>query len=154
MEQLKESTNGIDDAKENTEKAQPDSGPGCVYYLIVLIAFIAALYGITRCDSSGTEDKEEDPEIYAAVAAENMVKSESLYPNDFEWDLYGTKRSDDDEYLVEAYIKTLNGYGMKVPRKVKVWLKFDGGDMSNQSDWSKIKIIYINESTGDIQTSE
>ena len=74
-----------------------------------------------------------------------------LSADDLIWNLVGVDNTSIDEYHVVANIKTLNGFGMLVPRKVSVRLRYNGGEWTDQYNWTLISIKYLDESTGRIQ---
>lgn len=90
----------------------------------------------------------------AGIIAEQMVKADVISADDFDFDLVGVDEGSINEYHVVANIKTLNGLGLKVPRKVSVRLRYNGtGDWSDINNWSKKSIIYLDEATGRTQSS-
>ncbi|MBQ0090587.1 MAG: hypothetical protein KBT27_14775 [Prevotellaceae bacterium] len=117
--------------------------------LLSFIFITFACLSLISCDSD-----EGSNETRAGIIAEDFVKQDVISPNDLDFDLVGVDKEGTDEYHAVANIKTLNGLGMKVPRKVSVRLKYNGaGDWADINNWTKISISYINEATGEMQTS-
>ena len=112
--------------------------------------FVVALmcYTLISCGEEGSN------ETRAGIIAEDFVKQDVLSQDDLEFELVGVDKEGTDEYHAVANIKTLNGLGLKVPRKVSVRLRYKGtGDWSDINNWSKISISYLDEATGETQTS-
>ena len=110
------------------------------------LSFLLAML-LLACAEAGSN------ETRAGIIAEDMVKEDVISGDDLEFNLVGVDKVGLDEYHVVADIKTTNGLGLKVPRKVSVRLKYIGGDWSDINSWSKISISYLDESTGRTQTS-
>lgn len=87
----------------------------------------------------------------AGIIAEDFVKQDVISEDDLVWNLVGVDETSTNEYHVVAKIKTLNGLGMSVPRKVSVRLRYNDGDWADYSNWTLISIKYLNESNGMIQ---
>lgn len=87
----------------------------------------------------------------AGIIAEDYVKQDVISADDLEWNLVGVDETSTNEYHVVANIKTLNGLGMSVPRKVSVRLRYIDGDWTDYSNWTLISIKYLNESNGMVQ---
>lgn len=112
--------------------------------------FIIALMCCTlfSCSNEGSD------ETRAGIIAEDFVKQDVLSSEDLEFDLVGVDKENADEYHVVANIKTLNGMGFKVPRKVSVRLRYNGsGDWTDTYNWSLVSISYLDEATGETQNS-
>lgn len=110
--------------------------------------FIIALLCCTliSCSNEGSD------ETRAGIIAEDFVKQDVLSSEDLEFDLVGVDKENADEYHVVANIKTLNGMGFKVPRKVSVRLRYNGsGDWTESYNWSLISVSYLDEATGETQ---
>lgn len=88
----------------------------------------------------------------AGIIAESFVKDDVLSADDLTWNLEGVEETYTDEYHVVANIKTLNGLGFSVPRKVSVRLRYNGGEWTDNYNWTLISIKYLDESTGRIQS--
>ena len=112
----------------------------------VLFVFVLAFISLnlSSClDDSGSN------ETRAGIIAEDFVKNEVISPSDLDFKTIGVDKTDDDTYHVVAEIKTMNGLGMMVPRKVSVRLRYNGdGDWTDINNWTKISIRVLNESTG------
>lgn len=115
--------------------------------LLFFLALMPVLF-ISCGDSEGSN------ETRAGIIAENMVRADVLSANDLEFDLIGVDKESNNEYHAVANIKTLNGLGVKVPRKVSVRLRYNGtGDWSDMNNWTKISISYLDEATGRTQSA-
>lgn len=111
------------------------------YLFIFCVALMS--FSFLSCDDSGSSTTR------AQIIAEDMVKEDVLSADDLEFDAQGVDETGTNEYHVVANIKTLNGLGMKVPRKVSVRLKYNGtGDWTDNSNWTLISIKYLDEATG------
>lgn len=87
----------------------------------------------------------------AGIIAEDFVEDDVLSAQDLTWNLIGVDETATNEYHVVANIKTLNGLGMLVPRKVSVRLRYISGEWTDKHNWSLISIKYLDESTGRVQ---
>lgn len=113
--------------------------------LIFFLALMPVLF-ISCGDSEGSD------ETRAGIIAEDMVRADVLSADDLEFDLIGVDKESTNEYHAVANIKTLNGLGLKVPRKVSVRLRYNGfGDWTDVNNWTKISISYLDEATGTVQ---
>lgn len=115
--------------------------------LFVLFALLPML--LVSCgDSEGSNTTR------AGIIAEDMVRADVLSADDLEFDLVGVDEEATDVYHAVANIKTLNGLGMKVPRKVSVHLKYKGqGEWEDINNWDLISLSYLDEATGRTQTA-
>lgn len=112
-------------------------------FLFVLVLALFCLNLSSCLDDSGSN------ETRAGIIAEDFVKNEVLSPSDLDFKTIGVDKTDEDTYHVVAEIKTMNGLGMMVPRKVSVRLRYNGeGDWTDMDNWTKISIRVLNESTG------
>lgn len=111
--------------------------------LIICIALNAFLLSCASDTGSNT--------TRAGIIAENFVEDDVLSADDLEWDLIGVDETSTAEYHVVAKIKTLNGLGLLVPRKVSVRLRYNEGDWTEKSNWTLISIKYLDESNGRIE---
>ena len=114
-----------------------------LFLLIVLLPILFVSCG----DSEGSNTTR------AGIIAEEMVRADVLSDEDLDFDLVGVDEVATDEYHAVANIKTLNGLGMKVPRKVSIRLKYNGGDWSEATNWTCLSLSYLDEATGETQTS-
>ena len=113
-----------------------------ICFLMALMPFLFVSCG----DSEGANENR------AGIIAEDMVRADVLSPDDLDFNLVGVDEESSNEYHAVANIKTLNGLGMKVPRKVSVRLRYNGsGDWSDVNNWTKISISYLDEATGTVQ---
>ena len=116
------------------------------HLFLILIAIMCCT--LISCSDEGSNENR------AGIMAEDFVKQEVLSQDDLEFELVGVDREGTDEYHAVANIKTLNGLGMKVPRKVSIRLRYNGaGDWTDINNWTKISISYLDEATGETQTS-
>lgn len=114
--------------------------------LFCIVAMMMAMVFLSSCDDN------EPNERRAGIIAEDFVKDEVLSPNDLDYDVVGVDETDYQTYHVVANIKTLNGLGMKVPRKVSIRLVYLGdGDWEDKTNWSCVSVKFLNESTGEMQ---
>lgn len=112
-------------------------------FLFILVLGIICLNLSSCLDETGSN------ETRAGIIAEDFVKNEVLSPSDLVYETIGVDKTGDDTYHVVAQIKTMNGLGMMVPRKVSVRLRYNGeGDWTDIYNWTKISIRFLNESTG------
>lgn len=112
---------------------------------------IFLLFALIMCFSSSCVSDTGSSTIRAGIIAEEFVKNDVLSPDDLTWDLVGVDETGTNEYHAVANIKTLNGLGMSVPRKVSVRLRYNDGDWTDPNNWTLISIKYLNESTGLMQ---
>lgn len=110
---------------------------------IVLILTTIFICILTSCDPDTGSSTTR-----AGIMAEGFVEEDVLSSEDLVWNIVGVDETATDEYHVVANIKTLNGLGLLVPRKVSVRLKYIGGEWTDQQNWSLISIKYLDESTG------
>lgn len=88
----------------------------------------------------------------AGIIAEDFVKDEVLSSSDLEYNVEGVEEFAPQTYHVVANIKTLNGLGQSVPRKVSVRLKYLGhGDWADKSSWACTSVLFLDESTGAVE---
>lgn len=114
--------------------------------ILSFMMMATVIISLSSCDDN------EPNERRAGIVAEDFVKDEILSPNDLNYDVVGVDETDHQTYHVVANIKTLNGLGMKVPRKVSVRLMYLGaGDWKEKTNWSCISVKFLNESTGEMQ---
>lgn len=118
---------------------------------VLLVAAVAAM-ALQMCFVS-CGDSEGANTIRAGIIAEDMVRADVLSADDLDFDLVGVDEETTDEYHAVANIKTLNGLGMKVPRKVSIRLKYNGGDWREATNWTCLSLSYLDEATGKTQTS-
>ena len=114
-----------------------------LFLLIVLLPILFVSCG----DSEGSNTTR------AGIIAEELVRADVLSDEDLDFDLVGVDEVATDEYHAVVNIKTLNGLGMKVPRKVSIRLKYNGGDWSEATNWTCLSLSYLDEATGETQTS-
>ena len=112
-------------------------------YLLLLSIVIA----LTSCDD-GTID-----EIKAKITAEDFVKQEMLSPDDLEFKASSVKEVYLNRYVVNAKIKALNAFGMKIPKQVKVDLEYMSGDWEDLSSWKLWEISYDGVTTTQTETA-
>lgn len=97
----------------------------------------------TSCEDTGSNT------VRAGIIAEDFVKQRVLSADDLEFDVIGVEETDACTYHVVAFIKTLNGLGLKVPRKASIRLMYKGsGDWTDLNNWSCYRITFLNESNG------
>lgn len=115
-------------------------------FISIIVIFFSLVMG--SCSESGST------ETRAGIIAEDFVKQDVISGEDLEFNLIGTDKESEDSYHVVAEIKTLNGLGVKVPRKVSVRLKYNGeGEWEDVNNWTLISINYLDEATGDVQSA-
>jgi len=110
--------------------------------ILFVFMLAAAMVSLSSCEDN------EPNERRAGIIAEDFVKKEILSPNDLDYDVVGVDETAHQTYHVVANIKTLNGLGMKVPRKVSVRLMYLGGDWTDEKSWSCLSVRFLDESTG------
>lgn len=117
-----------------------------MFLMMMFIASISLSVCLLSCDDPGASSTK------AQIIAEDMVKQDVLSADDLEFDAQGVEETSNNEYHVVANIKTLNGMGLLMPRKVSVRLKYNGsGDWTDINNWTEISIKYLDESSGNIQ---
>lgn len=113
---------------------------------IALLFFVAMMIGISSCDDSGATGTR------AGIIAEDFVKEKVLSADDLDYSVQGVEETEYGEYHVVANVKTLNGLGLKVPRKVSIRLMYNGeGDWTETNNWTLMSIEALNESTGEVE---
>lgn len=121
--------------------------------LAVIVSFIFVSCSCESSNDGGNLYTNQNVEsssntIRAGIIAEDFVKEKVLSPKDLEFDLVGVDEESTDEYHVVANIKTLNGMGMMVARKVSVRLRYEGGEWEDKNSWSVISIKALNPANG------
>jgi hypothetical protein len=110
------------------------------FFLLIAPVF---LFIFSSCDDSGSSESR------AKIIAEDFVREQLLTPDDAEFDNSGVEKTGKDSYHVTFLIKTKNGFGMVVPRKVSVRLSYRGdGDWTSEENWILHKISLLDEATG------
>lgn len=111
---------------------------------VVLFIVCAIGFAFISCDDSGSN------ETRAGIIAEDFIKEQVISSDDLEYDVVGVDETSENEYHVVANIKTLNGLGLKVPRKASIRLRYKGeGDWADKYNWYLISIKVLNEATGE-----
>lgn len=112
--------------------------------LFTIMALMTVLF-LPSC-----EDNEPNA-TRAGIIAEDFVREKVISSSDLEYDVVGVDETDYQTYHVVANIKTMNGFGNMVPRKVSVRLKYLAGDWTDKESWMCTKVLFLDESTGNVE---
>ena len=113
-------------------------------FFLTIVSLIAIML-LTSCDNNSPSATR------AGIIAEDFVKEQVISSNDLEYDVVGVEETSEHTYHVVADIKTMNGLGNMVPRKVSVRLKYLAGDWTDKESWMCFSVSFLNESTGQVE---